>query len=82
MSYLSHFIAKAEQADAPLPQSFCVRSLGDFAGDLEEGSLPYPLHALRAYLELTKSMVVWASTLFVFSLFSISHLFKEHFLIS
>ena len=42
-----------------------MRSFRDFAGDLEEGSLLRPLHALRAYFERTKSMVVRASTLFI-----------------
>ena len=39
VSYLPHFIAKTERADAPVPRSFHVLSLREFAGDLEEGSL-------------------------------------------
>ena len=53
MSYLPHFVAKTE------------RSLRDFAGDLEEGSLLCLVRALQGYLEQTKSAVVRASTLFV-----------------
>ena len=49
--YLPHFLAKREHADAPLPRSFHVRSLRDFVGDLEEGSLLCPLCALRGYLD-------------------------------
>ena len=49
--YLPHFVAKTKRAVAPLPRSFCVRSLRDFAGDLEEGSLLCPVRALCAYLE-------------------------------
>ena len=35
VSYLPHFVAKTERADSPLPRLFRVRSLKDFAGDLE-----------------------------------------------
>ena len=65
VSYLPHFVAKVEHADAFLPCSFCVCSLRDFAGDPEEGSLLCPVHALRAYLKRTKSVVARTSTLFV-----------------
>ena len=37
----------------------------DFARDLEEGSLLCPVHALHGYLELTRSAVARASSLFV-----------------
>ena len=43
VSYPPHFVAKTEWADSPLPRSFCVLSLKDFAGDLEEGSLLCPV---------------------------------------
>ena len=72
LSYLPHFIAKTERADAPLPRSFHLCSLAEFAGDLEaefagdleEGSLLCPVRALRTYLERTKLFPLCASTLF------------------
>ena len=76
VSYLPHFVAKTERADAPLPNSFCVGSLRDYAGDLEEGSLLSLVRALQVYLERTKSAVARASTLFV-SPHSLSCHFKE-----
>ena len=65
LSYLPHFVAKTERPDAPLPRSFRVCSLRDFAGDLEEGSLLCPVRAVCCYLSRTKSAVSRASSLFV-----------------
>ena len=65
VSYLPHFVAKTEHTDSPLPHSFRVRSLKDFAGDLEEGSLLCTVRALWIYLKRTKSAVARASSLFV-----------------
>ena len=65
VSYLPHFIAKTERVDAPVPRSFHVLSLREFAGDLEEGSLLCPVRALSVYLRCTRSVVVRASSLFV-----------------
>ena len=56
--YLPHFIAKTERDDAPLPRSFRLCSLAEFAGDLEDGFLFCPVCALHTYLELTKSFSV------------------------
>ena len=65
VSFLPHFIAKTERVDAPVPRSFCVLSLREFAGDLEEGSPLCPVRALSIYLRQTSSVVVRASSLFV-----------------
>ena len=65
VSYLPHFIAKTERTDAPVPRSFRILSLPEFAGDLEEGSLLCPVRALNLYLWRTQSFVVRAHTLFV-----------------
>ena len=65
VSYLPHFIAKTERVDAPVPRSFRILSLREFAGDLEEGSLLCPVRALNVYLWLTRSVVVRASSLFM-----------------
>ena len=53
VSYLLHFVAKTGRADAPVPRSFRVLSLREFAGDLEEGSLLCPVRALALYLRRT-----------------------------
>ena len=58
VSYLPYFVAKTDRPDAPLPRSFKICSLREFAGDLEEGSLLCPVRSLRVYLEHTKSTVV------------------------
>ena len=65
VSYLPHFIAKTEHADAPVPHSFRILSLREVAGDLEEGFLLFPVRALNIYLRRTSSFVVRASSLFV-----------------
>ena len=65
VSFQPHFIAKTERVDAPVPRSFRVLSLREFAGDLEEGPLLCPMRALNIYLRRTSSVVVRASSLFV-----------------
>ena len=62
--YLPRFIAKTERADAPVPRSFCVLSLREFAGDLEEGFLLCPVQALNICQRRTSSFVR-ASSLFM-----------------
>ena len=65
VSFLPHFIAKTEHADAPVPRSFRILSLREFTGDLEEGSLLCPVRALNINLRRTSSVVVRASSLSV-----------------
>ena len=65
VSFLPHFIAKTERADAPVSRSFHVLSLREFAGDLEEGSLLCPVQDLNIYLQRASSVVVRASSWFV-----------------
>ena len=65
LTYVPHFLAKTERADRPLPRHFPLKSLRDFAGDLEEGSLLCPVRALRLYLKRTKGVVALGSGLFV-----------------
>ena len=64
LSYLPEFRAKTESAVNPLPRSFCVRSLKDFVGDLQD-ELLCPVHALRSYLARTASLSPRPRTLFV-----------------
>ena len=54
---VSYLLAKTEHADAPVPRSFRVLSLQEFAGDLEEGFLLCPVRALNIYLRRTSSVV-------------------------
>ena len=65
VSYQHHFVAKTERADAPVPRSFRILSLREFAGDLEEGSLLCPVRALNIYLRRTRTVVARPSSLFV-----------------
>ena len=65
LSYLSSFIAKTETVINPIPRSFLLKSLVDFAGDLPEGPLLCPVRALRIYLDKTKDMVSRPKSLFV-----------------
>ena len=65
VSYLPFFVAKTETIRNPLPRSFLVKSLKDFAGDLQEGSLLCPVRALKYYIEKTRSCRGVMGSLFV-----------------
>ena len=54
LSYRPGFLAKTESIDNPLPRCFVLKSLRDFAGDLEEGPLLCPVRALLVYLQKVK----------------------------
>ena len=56
LSYLLELRAKTESFSNPLPCSFCVRSLKDFVGALEDELLLCPVRALREYLSCTLSI--------------------------
>ena len=55
VSYLPRFLAKTETLQNPLPRSFPVKSLADFAGNLEDRKL-CPVRALKCYLARTKDL--------------------------
>ena len=65
VSYMPQFAVKTCRPDAPLPRSFRICSLREFALDLGKGSLLCPVLSLHAYLECTKSAVSCASLLFI-----------------
>ena len=65
LTYLSSFVAKTESVTNPLPRSCVLKSLVDFAGDLDEGSLLCPVRALKIYLEKTKTLSPRPKSLFV-----------------
>ena len=51
VSYVPEFVAKTESLSNPIPCSFLVKSLSDFAAGLQEELLLCPVHALRIYLD-------------------------------
>ena len=67
LSYVPEFVAKPESAIRPLPRSFEVKSLGDFAAGLPEDLLLCPVRSLSAYLTRTSGIVNRPRRLFVSS---------------
>ena len=68
LSYVPEFVAKTESAIRPLPRSFEVNSLGDFAAGLPEDLLLCcPVQSLSAYLDRTSGIVNRPRRLFVSS---------------
>ena len=65
VSYVPEFLAKTESALRPLPRSFLVESLTDFAAGLDEGLLLCPVRCLRVYLQRTSPGVKRPRRLFV-----------------
>ena len=65
LSYLPFFVAKTKSPSNPLPRSFRLKALSDFAHELEEGSLLCPVRALHIYLRKTKGLAHRSSALFV-----------------
>ena len=65
LSYLQVFVAKTECPSNPLPRSFRVKALSDFAHGLEKGSRLFPVCALCIYLSKTKGLARRSSALFV-----------------
>ena len=65
LSYVPEFVAKTESALRPLPRSFEVPSLGDFAAGMIEDLLLCPVRALSAYLDRTSGIVNRPRHLFV-----------------
>ena len=65
LSYLPHFVAKTDSASNPIPRSFVLKSLQDFAGTLEEENLLCPVRALSQYLKATSDISPRPPNLFV-----------------
>ena len=57
VSYVPEFLAKTESALRPLPRSFLVRSLSDFAMGLDENLLLCLVRSLREYVKRTSVFV-------------------------
>ena len=65
VSYVPEFLAKTETAVHPLPHSFSVQSLGDFAAGLPEDLLLCPVRSLGEYVKRTSRFVNRPRRLFV-----------------
>ena len=65
LSYVPEFVAKTETASRPLPRSFEVQSLEDFAAGVPEDLLLCPVRALSAYLARTSNIANRPRRLFV-----------------
>ena len=57
VAYVAEFVAKTESAVNPLPRSFIIKSLADFAASFDQELLLCPVRTLREYLNLTASFV-------------------------
>ena len=57
LSYVPELGAKTESALRPLPRSFEVPSLGDFAAGMPEDLLRCPVRAFSEYLDRTSGIV-------------------------
>ena len=55
--YVPEFLAKTETAVRPLPRSFAIQSLGDFAAILPDDLLLCPVRSLLAYVSRTSRFV-------------------------
>ena len=65
LSYVPEFLAKTETAVRPLPRSFSIQSLQDFAAGLPEDILLCPVRSSREYLRRTSGFVNWPRRLFI-----------------
>ena len=67
VSYVPEFLAKTETAMRPLPRSFSIQSLGDFAAGLPDDLLLCPVRSLSEYVKRTSRFVNRPRRLFVSS---------------
>ena len=72
---------KTESALHPLPRSFLVKSLTDFAAGLDQELLLCPVRALREYLQRTSAVVNRPHRLFFVSSYSFSCDVQEWYLV-
>ena len=57
VSYVPEFLAKTKTAVRPLPRSFSMQSVGDFAAGLPDDLLVCPVHSLSVYVSRTSRFV-------------------------
>ena len=65
VSYVPEFVAKTELALRPLPRTFAIQSLSDFAAGLDEDLLLCPVRSLSEYLRRTSRLEMRPRRLFV-----------------
>ena len=65
VSYVPEFLAKTESAVRPLPRTFAIQSLSDFAAGLHDEMLLCPVRALSEYVARTSRFVNRPRRLFV-----------------
>ena len=65
LSYSPEFVAKMESETNPIPRSFVLKSLSDFAANLDEELLLCPVRALKYYLTRTEDLRFRSKSLFV-----------------
>ena len=65
LSYVPQFVAKSESLTRSIPRSFLVKSLSNFAAGLDDDLLLCPVHALRIYLDRTRSVAPVRHRLFI-----------------
>ena len=65
LSYVPEFLAKTETAVRPLPRTFAIQSLGDFAAGLHEDLLLCLVRSLLEYVARTSKFVNRPHRLFV-----------------
>ena len=65
LTYVPEFVAKTETAVRPLPRTFEVKSLGDFAAGLPEELLLCPVRSLSAHVTRTFQFVNRPQRLFL-----------------
>ena len=65
LSYLPEFVAKTETPSNPIPRSFLLKSIADFAGDLPEERTLCPVRAVAHYLKATGAFPRRSRNLFV-----------------
>ena len=79
LSYVPEFLAKMETAVRPLPRTFAIQSLGDFAAGLQEGLLLCPVRSLSEHVVRTSNFVNRPRRLFVSSLSFTGYVQKWYF---
>ena len=77
LSFFPSFMAKTESIVNVLPKSFVLKSLRDFAGDLEEGSSLCPVRAVLIYLDKTSLVGCLPRSLFISARSSFTPMFKN-----
>ena len=65
LSYSPEFVAKTESETNPIPRTFVLKSLSDFAANLDEELLLCPVRALKHYLLRTEDLRFRSKSLFV-----------------